>query len=211
MLEQVHILSPHFSTLRHRSREDEDSSSEVESIDGLSDGLELSAHLVSPSRVPALDRPPPSNEPWSEETWKDNVLIEYFAGWAVANAAYHRKFVAISTFSHKAYNKWGHVCHIQKTSIYTHHYHRLRFSGLKNSCREKASNMLSRSLELEVVGWTDINPSLLTSFVRESGLNVRSAMVYILMRCRAGCLILPPDTKSRSHYLVFSFQTIVPA
>lgn len=109
MLQLVTALAPGFSALRHHSKSDGGSSSEAESLDSLSDSSEGPRPLLSPSCIPPYDRPPTPAATWSEETWKNHVLIEYFAGWAVAHASSHRKFVAISTISDKKYSKWGHV------------------------------------------------------------------------------------------------------
>jgi len=108
MLEEVNMLNPDFAALRRHSGADGEFSSEAESIDGLSDG-EGPGYLVSPSCIPAYHRPPPPGQNWSDETWKNHVLVEYFAGWAVAYADCHRRFVAITTVSDSAESKWGHV------------------------------------------------------------------------------------------------------
>ncbi|ERF73987.1 hypothetical protein EPUS_03801 [Endocarpon pusillum Z07020] len=109
MLQLVTALAPGFSALRHHSKSDGGSSSEAESLDSLSDSSEGPRTLLSPSYIPPYDRPPTPTATWSDETWKNHVLIEYFAGWAVAHASAHRKFVAISTISDKTYSKWGHI------------------------------------------------------------------------------------------------------
>lgn len=109
MLQEVTALAPDFSTVRKLSKSDGESSSEAESVDGLSDSSEGPGPLLSPSYIPSYDRPTPRTANWSDETWKNQVLIEYFAGWAVAHASSHRKFVAVSTISDKAYDKWSHV------------------------------------------------------------------------------------------------------
>lgn len=103
------MLNPDFSALRRHSSGDVELFSEAESIDGLSEG-EGPGPLVSPSCIPPYHRPPPPDQKWTEETWKNHVLIEYFAGWAVAYADCHRRFVAITTISDSADSKWGHVC-----------------------------------------------------------------------------------------------------
>lgn len=108
MLKHLNNLSPDPSAIRRRSTSDGDLSSDMESIDGvMSDGS--NGPLISPSHIPAYGRPPPSNGKWSEERWKDHVLVEYFAGWATAHATFHRRFAAVSTFPDKAYSKWGHI------------------------------------------------------------------------------------------------------
>ena len=109
MLQEVTTLAPDFSALRHHHKSDGESSSEAESIDSLSDSSGGPGPLLSPSCIPPYARPPPPTGDWSDETWKNDVLIEYFAGWAVAHASSHRKFVAVSMISGKAYGKWGHV------------------------------------------------------------------------------------------------------
>jgi hypothetical protein len=109
MLEEINVLNPDTAALRRRSGADGESSSDAESIDGLSDG-EGPGFLVSPSCIPPYHRPPPPDQKWTGETWKNHVLIEYFAGWAVAYADCHRRFVAITTISDNVDSKWGHVC-----------------------------------------------------------------------------------------------------
>lgn len=101
------MLSPGSFSLRDISGSDLDSSSETESIDGLSDGSGLPGPLFSPSSIPGYGRSLPLDE--NEEKMKESVLVEYFAGWAAAHASLHRKFVAITAFPDKAYSKWGHV------------------------------------------------------------------------------------------------------
>ena len=110
MLQLLDKLSPGFSALRQYPESDEQSSSEAESIDGVSDDSGGPGPLFVPSRIPAYDKPPPSNEKWVDDlSWKDHNLIEYFAGWSVAHASFHRKFVAITPFPQRAHSKWGHV------------------------------------------------------------------------------------------------------
>lgn len=140
MLQELNMLSPDFSALRHHSGADGDSSSEAESIDGVSDGAGTGP-LLSPSCIPAYGRSPPPTEKRSDEEWKNDVLLEYFAGWALAHASSHRKFVAITTFPDRAYSKWGHVSQDLKTSSFADDPRRLRFSHLTNSCRGKALDM----------------------------------------------------------------------
>jgi hypothetical protein len=108
MLEEVNMLNPDLSAFRRHSSADGESSSEAESIDGLSDGAGPGP-LLSPSCIPPYHRLPPAGENWSDETWKNHVLLEYFAGWAMAHADCHRRFVAITMISDRAYSKWGHV------------------------------------------------------------------------------------------------------
>jgi hypothetical protein len=109
MLQELDKLSPGFSALRHHSRSGEESSSDAESIDGLSDSCGGPGPVFAPSFIPAYDRPSPLKEKGSDEQWKDRILIDFFAGWGIAHAGSHRKFVAITPFSDKAYSKWGHV------------------------------------------------------------------------------------------------------
>lgn len=97
--------------MRHHSKLDGDSSSEAESIDGLSDGSGEPGPVFTPSVIPAYDR-----QKGVDEKGKDRVLIEYFAGWAIAHSGYHRKFVAVTPFADATYNKWGHVSRYSKTS-----------------------------------------------------------------------------------------------
>lgn len=107
MFQELDILSPVFSPLRHHSNSDGDSSSGAELLDGLSND-ESDAPLISPSCIPAYDRPPLSKEEGSEERWKTNVLTECFAGWAVAQAGFHRKFIANhSTFQLNIQQVWS--------------------------------------------------------------------------------------------------------
>lgn len=110
-------MKPGFSALRDNSRSDGESSSEAESIDGLSDesGAIGAGPLLSPSCIPAYGRPPPANENWSDSTWKDHILVDFFAGWAATNAEFHRRFVAIATFPDSVYSKWGHVSQTLRT------------------------------------------------------------------------------------------------
>jgi hypothetical protein len=97
MLQELSLLSPGFSALRHRHRSDSESSSDAESIDGLSDGSGLPGPLFTPS-IPGYDRLPLADEKGSYERSKDRALIDYFAGWGVAHADSHRKFVAVTPF-----------------------------------------------------------------------------------------------------------------
>lgn len=133
------MLSPNFSALRHHSKSDGDSSSEAESIDGLNeDGS--SGPVYSPSCIPAYNTSPPLNENWSRERAKDDTLIEFFSGWSIAHASFHRRFVAITAFADRAYSKWGHVSQTGKMSSFAQNSRRLRFRVRTNSCKGKALN-----------------------------------------------------------------------
>ena len=114
-------MSPGFSALRHYSRSGGDPLSEAESIDGMSDGSGEPGPVFAPSVIPAYDR-----QKGDDEKGKDHVLIEYFAGWAIANSGYHRKFVAITPFVHGKYGQWGHVSRNFQTYTPTNPY-RLRW------------------------------------------------------------------------------------
>lgn len=109
MLQELDRLSPGFSASRHHSHPDGDASSETETIDGFSSEPGGLGTVFAPSCIPAYNRPPPPGEEWSSERWKENVLIEYFAGWSVAHAELHRKFIAVATMPDRGYSKWGHV------------------------------------------------------------------------------------------------------
>ena len=125
MLQELDILNSGFSALRHHSKSDGDSSSEAESIDGLGDESG-NGTVLSPSCIPAYDRFPPSTDKSAEDTWKNNTLIEFFAGWSVAHASSHRRFVAITKSSEGAYSKWGHVSQELKMSDLADQLRRLR-------------------------------------------------------------------------------------
>jgi hypothetical protein len=140
---RIRHLESCFSPLRHHSNSDGDSSSGAESIDGSSND-ESNAPLISPSRIPAYGRTPLSKEEGSEERWKNNVLIEYFAWWAVAHAGFHRKLVAITALSNLTYSKCGHVSETGETSTFADKSCRLRFFPRINSCKDSASDAMAK-------------------------------------------------------------------
>ena len=87
--------------------------SEAESLEGSDDEFGKPSLVVSPSNILAYDRCC-KNGNNSTELERDQVLVEWFAGWAAQNAQRHRKFPAISSFSHES-DKWGHVrCSVSK-------------------------------------------------------------------------------------------------
>jgi hypothetical protein len=106
MLHEVDKLAPGFSTLRHSTKSDGDSSSDAESIDGESDGADGPGPIFSPSIIPAYDNSPRSDA-LPTEKYREEVLLSFFAGWAIAHAHLHRKFVAITPVP--ASTEWGHV------------------------------------------------------------------------------------------------------
>jgi len=100
----------------YRSLADEET--DAESLDGCDDEVGKPSLVVSPANIPAYDRcRRKGNGTTHVEGDKvpiecDEVLLEWFAGWAAINAQRHRKFPAISgmaSFISVKSVQWGHV------------------------------------------------------------------------------------------------------
>jgi len=97
--------------------------SEAESLDGYDDEFRKPSLVVSPANILAYDRCC-GKANGSTELERDEILVEWFAGWAAQNAQRHRKFAAISGLSPLSVHeldRWGHVrCLCSSVNIRSH-------------------------------------------------------------------------------------------
>ena len=81
-----------------------------ESLGGLDDRDALDCFLVSPRSLPGYGELP--KKAVSQDIFDDNVLVDYFAGWACQQSRALRRFVVISPTVLKRWAIWHHVSSI---------------------------------------------------------------------------------------------------
>lgn len=114
MLRAVNILSPDICTLQHSPRCDRESSPKAIADARVEDChcSDMTGPIFAPAHLPGYDQPPGLSDESLEHQRKSKILVEYFAGWSIAHASYHRKFIAVTKYLEASYSKLGHVSFI---------------------------------------------------------------------------------------------------
>ena len=95
-------------------------SSEHVGMSGFNDPCSMEPNpVISPSWLPLHNQVVPSDYAGETDEDKhnhqvDSVLIEYFAGWTIANVEKYRRFVVVTTRIYRSeQKKWGHVSEVK--------------------------------------------------------------------------------------------------